>query len=398
MRRAVGVALVCCAALAPGAAGKTLHVYSSMPLQGANATQARDIVRAIRLALKEAGGRAGRFDIAYTSLDNSTRAAGNWDPGRCAENATRARRDPATILFIGAFNSGCSAIMLPILNRSNIPQISPTNTYAGLTARVKGTCCREPGRYSPTGKRTFVRLIPDDRVQGAALATLMRDDGCTKVGLANDKDTYGFTVAEQVHAAARRLGLSITRDYGIDTTAEHYRGLARSFKRAGADCFIFSGVTANHAPRVYRDVHAALPTARLYGPDGVCESGLTKHVSPDIRSLFWCSIPTLRVEEYPGGTAFLASFAAMFNQRRADPYSIYGYEAMKLGLDSIAGLGAAGGKRESLRKALFAVRDRQSVRGTYSIVPSGDTTLRDFGVYRASGAGNVVYDRRIVAG
>jgi hypothetical protein len=34
--------------------------------------------------------------------------------------------------------------------------------------------------------------------------------------------------------------------------------------------------------------------------------------------------------------------------------------------------------------ALFSIRDRQSVLGTYSIDPFGDTTLRSFGIYRIS--------------
>src|SRR3954454_24168652 len=120
MRRALGAALVCCIGAGPAAA-KTLHIYSSLPLQGVSRAQARDIVRAIRVALNEAGGRAGTFDIRYTSLDDSTAVAGNWDPGQCAQNARGAPRDPATILYIGEFNSGCSAITIPILNAKNIP-------------------------------------------------------------------------------------------------------------------------------------------------------------------------------------------------------------------------------------------------------------------------------------
>src|SRR4051794_37444392 len=130
MRRALAVALVCCVGASPAAAN-TLHIYSSLPLQGVSRTQARDIVRAIRLALNETGGKAGAFDITYTSLDDSTAQAGNWDPGQCARNARRAMHDPATILYIGELNSGCSAITIPILNSQNIPQISPTNTYNG---------------------------------------------------------------------------------------------------------------------------------------------------------------------------------------------------------------------------------------------------------------------------
>src|SRR3954454_1269456 len=137
MRRALAVALVCCIGAGPAAA-KALHIYSSLPLQGASAAQTRDAVRGIRLALDQAGGKAGAFDILYRSLDDSTAVAGNWDPLECDRNGRRAGRDPATILYIGEFNSGCSAISIPVLNRKNIPQISPSNTYNGLTTAEPG--------------------------------------------------------------------------------------------------------------------------------------------------------------------------------------------------------------------------------------------------------------------
>ena len=44
-------------------------------------------------------------------------------------------------------------------------------------------------------------------------------------------------------------------------------------KAAGADCFVYAGITANNAVQLYKDFAAALPDAKLYGPDGVAETG-----------------------------------------------------------------------------------------------------------------------------
>ena len=52
---------------------------------------------------------------------------------------------------------------------------------------------------------------------------------------------------------------------------------------------------------------------------------------------------------------------------------------MQLVLDAVA---VAGASRDGVIDALFSVRDRQSVLGTYSIDAFGDTTLRSFGIYR----------------
>ena len=75
----------------PAGGGETLTIYSSLPLQGDSRPQSADIARAIRMALRDNGGRAGRHRITYISLDDASGAAhGFWDPARVAVNARRA--------------------------------------------------------------------------------------------------------------------------------------------------------------------------------------------------------------------------------------------------------------------------------------------------------------------
>src|SRR4029077_1613939 len=64
------------------ASGKTVDIYSSLPLQGANISQTVPLVNGIRLALSEAGGKAGQWTVNYQSLDDSTAATGKWDAGQ----------------------------------------------------------------------------------------------------------------------------------------------------------------------------------------------------------------------------------------------------------------------------------------------------------------------------
>ena len=77
----------------------------------------------------------------------------------------------------------------------------------------------------------------------------------------------------------------------------------------------------------------------------------------------------------------LAQYRKRYGDRYPDPWALSGYEAMQLVLDAIV---AAGASRDGVIASLFSVRDRQSVLGTYSIDPFGDTTLRTFGIYRIS--------------
>ena len=176
-------------------------------------------------------------------------------------------------MYIGEFNSGASAVSIPILNEAGVPQISPANTAVGLTSDEPGSDPGEPDKYYPAGTRTYTRIVPKDTIQGAALATLMKEDGCTKVFMTNDKEVYGAGLAKNIELAAEAQGLNIVANEAIDKNAPNYRSLASKAKGAGADCFVYSGITANNAVQLYKDFSAALPDAKLYGPDGVAESG-----------------------------------------------------------------------------------------------------------------------------
>ena len=44
----------------------------------------------------------------------------------------------------------------------------------------------------------------------------------------------------------------------IDKNAPNYRSLASKAKGAGADCMVYSGITANNAVQIYKDFAAAL--------------------------------------------------------------------------------------------------------------------------------------------
>jgi branched-chain amino acid transport system substrate-binding protein len=69
--------------------------------------------------------------------------------------------------------------------------------------------------------------------------------------------------------------------------------------------------------------------------------------------------------------------------KTADPYAIYGYEAMALALHAIER--SKTGEREDVLEAIFATKDRDSALGVYSIDKNGDTTLGEYGAYTISG-------------
>jgi branched-chain amino acid transport system substrate-binding protein len=200
---------------------------------------------------------------------------------------------------------------------------------------------------------------------------------------------------------AKAAGVTIVSNEGIDKSASNFRSYAAKIKGQGADCFVFDGVTANGAVQITKDVAAALPTAKLYGPDGVCESGFTNPskggIPKAIGSRFKCSVATLDLASYPGGKKFLDAYKAAYGGETPDPYAIYGYESMQLFLDTIKGLGDKGTDKAAVLDALFATKDRASALGTYSFDENGDTTLTDYGIYDVGTDGNPTFSSAVKA-
>ncbi len=365
------------------AAGTTLTIYSSLPLQGTSRGQSEAVINGERLALEEAGNKVGDFSIKYVSLDDSTaQNPGTADEGKTAQNARQAVRDKSTIFYLGEFNSGGTKVSLPILNKANIPQISPSNTYIGLTTDEPGSEPGEPEKYYPTGKRTYARVVPRDKIQGAALASTMKEDGCKSATLWNDKSVYGAGLARNIKQSAEAIDLPIENEQGTDKNAANYRSIASKIK---SDCFVFAGVTGENGVQIYKDVAAAAPNAKLYGPDGVAEEaftnpkegGIPASIAPRVK----ITVATLGIKDLPSAAETLEKFKAKYKSSTVDPYAIYGYETMALALDVLERAGDKANDRDEVIKQLLSTKDRESVLGTYSIDENGDTSLTDYGLY-----------------
>jgi branched-chain amino acid transport system substrate-binding protein len=378
--------------------GKVVDIYSSLPMRGPLAAETLAMANGIRLALAQAGGRAGPFTVQFTPLDDSTGPAG-WDASQTAANARKAAADPRAVYYLGEFDDGASEVSMPILNQAGIPQVSPANTDVGLTTGQAGKASDGTDPFAPTGTRTYLRIVPIDSVQAAAILLVMKQAGCSRVAVASDQEPYGVSLAKLVELDKRAAGVDVVNDTGVDLTAAGLRRYTVMVKSLHPDCFLLSGIASRDAVRLTEDVHAALPRARLFGPGGMCVSAWTNPrdggVPAGIDPLIECTAVTRGLRAYPGGKAFQAAYRAAYGVADPSPYSILGYEAMKLGLSTIAGLGSEGDSKSAVLRALFSTTDHHSVLGTYGFDKYGDTTLRSYGLYRVGPNGNPVFVKTI---
>ena len=165
----------------------------------------------------------------------------------------------------------------------------------------------------------------------------------------------------------------------------NYRSLAA---KISADCFVGSGVTGENYVQVFKDVAAAKPDIKLYGPDGVAEEAFTNPKRAGSREHRPAheghgGHPESRgVQEAqePGGREVLRGLQK-YNDPSPDPYAIYGYETMALALATLNAVGDKANDRKAVAEQLLNTKGRESVLGTYDITADGDTMITDYGLY-----------------
>jgi branched-chain amino acid transport system substrate-binding protein len=368
--------------------GGRLTIYLSVPLNGASAVSGESVLHGAQLALDAVHGRIGGYRVELRPLDDALAKTGTWDPGQTTADVHAALLDKTMIGYIGDFDSGASAVSIPLLNRLEVPQISPASTAVGLTSDGPGASPGEPDKYYPIGRRTFARVVPSDAVQAAVQAKLQRSLGCRNVYVLDDDEFDGRDFAQSFEIAAKSAGLQIAGSQEYDPQATSYASLAATVAQSGADCVMLGAVTQNNAVLITRQLAAALPKALIFGSDGLAESSYVNPaqggipISLDSRVVL--TSPALSPASYgPAGRRFFLSYQRRYGDPQ--PAAIFGYEAMSLMLDAIS-RATDGGKGEAVRtrvlSSLFATRDRPSVLGTYSIDSNGDTSLDRYGVWR----------------
>jgi branched-chain amino acid transport system substrate-binding protein len=377
----------------PPIRGDTVTIYSSLPMQGALASQAEAVVRGAKRALAQADGLAGGFRVRYVALDDSLASSGLADERKTAANARRAAGDPSAAGYIGEFNSGASRISIPLLNQAGIAQVSPSNTYVGLTIDAPGVEPGEPDRYYPSGRRTFARLVPNDAVQARVLASVTAEADCEAVEIWHTGTAYSEGLAEGVEAAAVGGGVGVEATVELDPQAASYRSQAAGID---ADCLVFAGEFESNGSQALEDVAAAGPPRAVFAGDAMCFDDPARALPGALVPRFKCTVAVIDPEAYGrSGREFYADYARRYDDRSPDPYAIYGYESMALLLNSIERASQGGElRRSAIVDALFGTRGRESVLGAYSIDENGDTTIETYGLYEVKG-GRIVFDRVI---
>lgn len=356
-----------------------LTVYTSGTLQGDGRQAAQDGADAVKLALEQANGMVGPFTVNVVSLDDTNPDTGHWGADQVVANARRAIADRNIMGYIGDSGSGATALTLPLLNEAGVLQIGPTTGYVGLT-RPAGR--GEPDRFYPSGVRSFGRIAPADDVQADALVETMRKQGVRRLAILQDGELEALGIAGFVEKRAREAGIDVVDTKPVDADDEDQSGIAQDVAESGADAALYAGTTTKGGPAVLDALHAADPSLALFAPDGLADASLAAAIEPGTARRLLLTSPALPLDDLPPKAArFGAAFERAYG-REPVPEAVFSYEAMRAFMDAVKAAGAKGNDRAAIVQGYFTLRERDTALGTWSVMPSGDSTIRRYGVWR----------------
>ena len=371
----------------------TLKIVSSLPMSGISHSTTQTIVNAEILRLEQANYSVcgGKYKVEYEAWDDASAALGKWDPALETENANNAVTDNSIIAYLGTFNSGAARLSIPILNEANLVMISPANTYPGLTKPGKGDF-GEPDKYYPSGTRNYARVSTADDVQGSFAAHFMKDTlSVNTVYIIDDQELYGQILADSFETAAKKIGLTVVGRSSIDPSASSYKSLMKQISTSNngkpPDAIYASMVVDNNAGQLIKDKVAVLgdnTQVKFMGPDGI-QTQYFIDVGGNATTGVYATVGGLPFEALPDiGQQFIKDYESKYGSLY-DPYAVYGYEAMNVLLKAIEDVCASGGDatdRDTVRAAVFAIKDFNGALGTWSFDENGDISLTDMTVYQ----------------
>jgi branched-chain amino acid transport system substrate-binding protein len=361
-RLRVGACVVLCAGMAGCAAtsstvtvsGQTLTIYASLPPAASATPESRDVFDAEQLALKLTGSQVGQSKVRLVPVQGE----------EISDNARTAIQDPSVIAYLGEIAPGASADSIGITNGQDLLQVSPTDTAVAetqATSAVPGS----PDLYYESLKsyhRTFARVVPTTALEAKALVALMQSLGVSRLATLSDGSDYGKALALEVKAAAGS-GISVTSS------------------QAGAGALFFAGSSSHQAASAFDQAVTGNPGVKLFAPSALATQSFVSALTPAAQRALYVSEPGFYKDLPAAGQKFRSDFRATYGHAPA-PQAIFGYEAMASVLTVLRQAGSAANDRATVIRDYFAIRNRQSVLGTYSINANGDTNLDAFAASR----------------
>jgi len=376
-----------------GAAPTAIKIAIELPLQGSEKAASQPIINGIRLAVKQAGGKAGGYTITVPDsaiFDDALPSSGAHDPQTGANNMTKIVSDEQYMGVIGPLNSSVAKAQIPISNASGLLQCSPANTNPDLTKGAPAAAIR-------TKPNNYVRVVTTDDIQGPAAALYIYNTlGKKSVYIIDDTETFGKGVADAFEKAFTGAGGKVVKHDAAPKTTQDYVSIMTAAKALNPESIYFGGVTATGGARILLAAQqAGLGDVPYVGPDGINDgSGETKdsflNLAADAAKNSYSTLAG--IGDFPGKAQFDLDYKTEYGID-ATGYAGTGYACAQVVIDAINRAGQTSpadmtAMREAVRKAgTDTAAKYTTIVGDITFNADGDTSQKIVSIYSVDPAG-----------
>jgi branched-chain amino acid transport system substrate-binding protein len=352
-RIAAGLASALALAWTGAASAENVKVGIVGPLSGASAVYGTETLEGARFALDQLKkkGTMGSTTIEVISDDS----AGN--PGKAAQATARMISSDNVVAVVGGSTSAETQAMIEVTKPAEVPQLSPLAQATNLTQQ---------------GNKWFARIsqTADEFASNAAIWAIDRRKA-KSVYLLVRNDSYGQSLADAFAKTVQAKGIKVLGRVAYEPNARDFKPILATMKDAAPDFVAIMGFYTDTGliMKQMGELAIKLPTYANTAPAIPQFQDIAGPAANGAYGALYYFAGSINTE---AGKAFVADWKAKYN-RDPSQYEGMGYDNMLVLAEAIK-RAAAKGKvtRESVRDAIFTIKDFQGGTGPITILPNGD--------------------------
>jgi len=349
---------------------KTAKIGVIAPLSGDLSALGLGIRNGVDLAIRQANEsnkiQGWKLELAAQD-DQATANVG-------ATAATKLASDSAVVGVVGTLNSSVAEQVAPVLQASNIVQVSPANTGVALTGR--DNLANQKRKYT-----NYYRVATTDDVQGPFAAQYLLGTNVKRVAIVHDKKTYGQGLQAAFAAEFKKGGGTITATETINPGDKLFQATVTKVLAGNPEAVYYGGEFPEAAP-LSKQLHDAGFKGALMGGDGIYSANFITNGGQEGDLATSVGAPT---EELESAKAFVDAYQKAGFAEPYEAYGAYAYDAANVIIEALAKVlpgkdSVSGDVRQQVVAEVGRV-NIQGVTGQVAFDQFGDTTTKVLTVY-----------------
>ncbi len=359
--------------------GKTVKIAKGQPvvvgtmhvLSGSDAALGVDVLRGVKVAVSDIGGKLLGHPIKLLEEDDGCNAEG----GQTA--ATKIAANQQVLVSLGGACSSATRPAAPILYKAGVPVIATAASSPVLTA---------PDRAADYTWLT--RVVYNDLWAGREVANwATKVLGFKKFATIHDGSAYAEKLVRVFQENVKKQGGEIVSDEAVAPSDTDLRPVLTKIATSKPEMIYapnFVGVTS-YAIRQKKEI-AGLEKVRFIGSDAALGAQLLEAAGKDVIGFQITSTALEAEAQGKGYKAMKEKYKKMFGEYPIQGFHGNGYDAFMMFAEAFKKVaksegGATTVNTKALRDAILATKNHQGMTGTITCDQYGDCGVYKFAVY-----------------